>query len=218
VARRADGRPIDAIVRDDIRAPLGGIDLYLRLPDTVESRLAVLEADPAPANPPALPPPDALLWRALPPSLHPLERTYSRPDVRHAVLPNGGGVMSARGLAHFYSALAGAGPGQQLLLSTERLRLVTTLQTEEVDRVIGVPVRKALGYWLGGPLSPMGNRVTAFGHPGYGGSIGFADPEHRFAFALVKNRMTANAPGEGTADRVASAVRAALGIPEHTSP
>jgi len=214
VARRADGRPIGAIVREDLCAPLGLTDLYLGLPDDVAPRVAVLESDPAPATPSPLPPPDALIWRALPPALHPLERTYSRPDVRRAVLPNGGAITTARALAHLYAALAGAAPTGVCLLPPERLRLATALHTEEVDRVIGVPVRKALGYWLGGPGSPMGNRASAFGHGGYGGSIGFADPAHRFAFGLVKNRMTASPPGEGTADRVARAVRGALGIPE----
>ncbi|CAA9309289.1 MAG: hypothetical protein AVDCRST_MAG40-870, partial [uncultured Gemmatimonadaceae bacterium] len=109
-------------MRDDLCAPLGITDLHLRLPDDAAPRVAALESDPAPANPPAPPPPDALLWRALPPALHPLERTYSRADVRRAVLPNGGGIMSARALAHLYAALAGAAPGGDHLLPPERLR------------------------------------------------------------------------------------------------
>ncbi len=60
----------------------------------------------------------------------------------------------------------------------------------------------------------MGGRPTAFGHPGIGGAIGFADPEYRFAFALTKNRLTGATPEEGVATRAARAVRAALGIPE----
>jgi CubicO group peptidase (beta-lactamase class C family) len=60
----------------------------------------------------------------------------------------------------------------------------------------------------------MGDRASAFGNPGYGGAIGFADPAHRFAFALTKNRMVASPPGESTANRVATATRRALGIPE----
>jgi hypothetical protein len=41
----------------------------------------------------------------------------------------------------------------------------------------------------------------------------FADPEYRFAFALTKNRL-AFTPEQSTMNRVASAVRAALSIPE----
>jgi CubicO group peptidase (beta-lactamase class C family) len=36
---------------------------------------------------------------------------------------------------------------------------------------------------MGSPLSP-----TSFGHGGYGGSFGFADPEHNVAFCFTRNR------------------------------
>jgi CubicO group peptidase (beta-lactamase class C family) len=77
-----------------------------------------------------------------------------------------------------------------------------------------MPLRKALGYFLGRPTSPMSERVSVFGHDGYGGAIGFADPEYGLAFALTKNRLAASAPGEGTTETVAAAVRRVLGIPE----
>ena len=82
------------------------------------------------------------------------------------------------------------------------------------DLVLGRPIPKGLGYMLGGGLSPMGGRQSAFGHPGMGGAIGFADPEYRFALALCKNRMTPTLRGHSAANRVARAVREALGIPE----
>jgi CubicO group peptidase (beta-lactamase class C family) len=75
-------------------------------------------------------------------------------------------------------------------------------------------VRRALGYMLGTPNSTMGDRVTAFGHAGYGGSIGFADPEYGLTFALTKNRLAFGLPGATTVDNVARTVREALGIPE----
>ena len=160
------------------------------------------------------PPPDALILRAIPPSLQPLADFINRPDVRRASIPGGGGIMTAQSVARHYAALAGGTTAVPQLLDTERLHLATELQTDAVDLVSGTAARKALGYALGGPLSPMGDRATAFGHSGAGGSIGFADPEYRFAFALVKNRMVTSAPGEGTANRVAAAALAALGIPE----
>jgi CubicO group peptidase (beta-lactamase class C family) len=60
----------------------------------------------------------------------------------------------------------------------------------------------------------MSARITAFGHAGYGGSLGFADPEYRFAFALTKNRLAFTLPEQSTVNTVANTVRAALGIPE----
>ena len=213
VARRVDGRAFAQIVREEICAPLGIINLYFGIPDEVEARVALMEIDPHAEPPPPLPA-DALMLRAVPPSLQPVAHFANRPDVRRASIPGGGGIMNARALARHYAALAGDLPDASQLLATERLRLATTLQTDAMDLVLGVAGRRALGYSLGGPLSPMGDRATAFGHSGAGGSIGFADPAYRFAFGLTKNRMVANTPGEGTTNCVAAAVRAALDIPE----
>lgn len=212
VARRADGRPFARIVREEICAPLGIADLFLGIPDDAEPRIAPMEVDPH-AEPLAIPP-DALILRAIPPSIQPLADFANRPDVRRASIPGGGGITTARAVALHYAALAGAAPGGAALLPPERVRIATTLQTEETDLALGIAARKALGYWLGGPLSPLGDRATAFGHSGAGGSIGFGDPDYRFAFGLAKNRMITSLPGESTANRVAAVARAALGIPE----
>ena len=212
VVRRVHSRPIAQVVQEEICRPLGIDSLFFGIPDAVEPRVAALENGPAPETPPL---PDSLRLRALPPAVTPSRRVYNRPDVRRASIPGAGGIMNARALAGHYAALAGADPAGMSLLSPERLKLATTLQTQEVDLAIGEPVRKGLGYFLGGPLSAMGDRITAFGHPGAGGSIGFADPEHRFAFALTKNRLIwTDPPGETAACLVAREVRAALGIPE----
>jgi len=100
----------------------------------------------------------------------------------------------------------------QRLLSPERLRQATALQTSEPDAVIGMPMNKALGYMLGGEWSPMGTSPSEFGHPGSGGSIGFADPRHRFAFALTKTRLVTAMPGQDAAYLVAEATRTAVGL------
>ena len=122
--------------------------------------------------------------------------------------------MNARSLARLYAMLACGGEWEgQRLLSEERLRQATALQTSEPDAVIGLPMNKALGYMLGGEWSPMGP-AAAFGHPGSGGSIGFADPRHRFAFALTKTRLVSAMPGQDAAYLVAEATRSALGLSE----
>jgi CubicO group peptidase (beta-lactamase class C family) len=212
VARRIDGRPFAQIVREDICAPLGIADLYLGIPDAVEPRVAPMEDDPHPAPAPEIPP-DALINRAIPPSVLPLSALANRPDFRRSSVPASSGIMNARAIARHYAALVGGVDGVQLLPAA-RVREATILQTDQTDAVLGAPIRKGLGYFLGGPLSAMSERVAAFGAPGAGGSLGFADPEYRLAFGLAKNRMVTSPPGESTANRVASALRAALGIPE----
>lgn len=210
VARRVDGRPVAEIVAAEIARPLG-IEFYLGVPAAVEARIAWLEEVPVAAD---APPPSPLSLRAIPPSIRPLGDHFNSPALRRASIPAGGGITNARAIARHYAALVGSVAGVRLL-SADRVALATALQTEAEDVVLGRAQTKGLGYFLGGPLSAMGERATAFGHPGYGGSIGFADPEHHFAFGLAKTRMVASPPGEGAALLVARTIRAALGIPEY---
>lgn len=122
--------------------------------------------------------------------------------------------MNARSLARFYAALADAHPAGQRLLSAEGIQVATALQSADIDQVMGGPRNRALGYHLGEPLSPMGAGLSAFGHDGAGGSIGFADPQHRFAFGLAKTRMVFAPPEEEAAYLVAREIRRVVGIPE----
>ena len=59
------------------------------------------------------------------------------------------------------------------------------------DLVIERPSRFGLGFQLPQESRPIGPNPGSFGHFGYGGSLGFADPEAGIAFAYLMNR-----PGE----------------------
>lgn len=198
VARRVDGRPFEQIVAEEIAAPLGITALSFGIPDEAEARVAPLEKDAANTDP------------GVDQTLH----VFNKPKIRQAVIPAGGGIGNARSLARHYAALVGDGVDGVRILPPERVRIATALQVEGRDTILNVPTRKGLGYFLGRSTSPMSERVAVFGHAGHGGSIGFADPDYRFAFALTKNRLLFPAPGEGTANKVADAARAALGIPD----
>jgi CubicO group peptidase (beta-lactamase class C family) len=50
----------------------------------------------------------------------------------------------------------------------------------------------------------------SFGHPGRGGSLGFADPEHRIAFGYVTNHIIEDAPNDVRATSLVDAVRKSL--------
>ena len=145
VAQRVDGRPFATIVQDDICRPLGIDSLFVGIPDAVEPRVARMEQGSS-AMP--LPPPDALIWRAIPGYDH-LHETANEPGFRRAVFPAGNGIMNARAVARFYSALACGEPDGVWLLSPERIQIATALQTADVNLVLGVPAPKALGYSLG---------------------------------------------------------------------
>ena len=121
---------------------------------------------------------------ARPPSLANIRRW------REAEIPSSNGHASARGLARLYTVLALGGEVDGLrLLSEPAVELAGREQVHAKDVIIGMPVRRTLGYMLpdGGPADPR--PLTAFGHPGMGGSLGFADPARRLAVGYVMNRM-----------------------------
>ncbi len=215
VIRRADGRPINQFVQEEICGPLGLDGIHLGIDDATEPRVATLVDGPRPADAPAAPP-DALIARAIPPAVGILAEPYNNPVVRRAALPAHGGLMNARSLARLYAALAAGGElDGARILPADRVRTATRLQTDDLDLAIQQPVRKALGYFQSGAISAMGPRMTAFGHPGAGGAIGFADPEHEFAFALTKSSLVAGAePGASAAEVVGALVRRELGFPD----
>jgi CubicO group peptidase (beta-lactamase class C family) len=68
--------------------------------------------------------------------------------------------------------------------------------------------RFALGFFVPSAERPLiGPR--SFGHPGRGGSIGFADPDARVGFGYVMNRFSSD-PRDPRAANLASAVRNSL--------
>ena len=62
-----------------------------------------------------------------------------------------------------------------------------------------MPVRArrafGLGYMTSSLFSPFGG-TGSFGHPGAGGSVGFADPDNQIAVGYVMNRMMQNLSGD----------------------
>jgi CubicO group peptidase (beta-lactamase class C family) len=109
---------------------------------------------------------------------------------REAEIPSSNGHASARGLARLYNVFAlGGQVGEVRLLSAASVERAGQEQIHMKDVVIGMPVRRSLGYMLPDPGDPR--PPSAFGHPGMGGSAGFADPHNRLAMGYVMNRMAA---------------------------
>ncbi len=74
------------------------------------------------------------------------------------------------------------------LLSPATVARARRVESDGPDRVIGMPMQFGLGFALG-PSLPPSCGPTAFGHPGAGGSLGFADPDARIGFGYVMNQM-----------------------------
>ncbi len=112
---------------------------------------------------------------------------------RRAEIPAINGHGTAAALARIYGALACGGEldGVRLLAPDSVLRMHAE-EARGLDPLLGVPVRVGLGYLLSQPGVPgyaFGPNEGAFGHPGAGGSLGFADPSARLGFGYVTNRM-----------------------------
>ncbi len=189
VARRATGKPISELLREEVASPLGVADeIYFGMPESEHHRLARLEDAEGSAEMMSGMPPDLPMLRAAPMSLFPTAQLGNRPDILSADIP-AGGKTSARAIARMYAALLDEVDGVRLI-SPERLAEVTALSTSGNDEVFGMPTSWGLGYAIGLPGSSAQVTPTAFGVGGMGGSFAFGDTATGLAFALTKNRLT----------------------------
>lgn len=179
VARRISGHSVQTLLRDEICAPLNINDMYMGIPDEVESRVASLEEPgwqlPTVDNP------------VIPNWIGSLSAWMNRPDARRACLPASNAIMSAAAIARHYAALLPGGVDGIELLSPQRVITATQMQRPALAQNEDYPKYWGLGYQLGAAGSIYGDTSRAFGHAGYGGSIGFADPVLGLALGLTKN-------------------------------
>jgi CubicO group peptidase (beta-lactamase class C family) len=221
VVRRASGRPLGTYFREEIAGPLG-LDMHMGLPEEHESRVAPT----IPADPPGPGDPVPSLYVAAftdPTSIQALMLANSggymtvpgESDSRAAhtaVMGAVGAITNGRGLAGMYRPLALGGGG---LVSAERVAVMGAVSAATaVDAVLLVPTRWSLGFTKTGdnrhlPLADReGMLLTeeAFGHPGMGGSLGFADPRARVSFGYTMNRqgtgLGVNERGQSLVDAV----------------
>lgn len=212
IVRRVAGRTLAQFAREELCQPLGISDFYLGIPDAVEARVATLRQE---VDPLATADPTAPALQVTPPHVT-NAGVVNRPDFRRAAVPGGGGIMNARAIARHYALLAGHGAVNGMrLLSLERVDQMRTAQTAGLAGFFGGVASFGLGYGLGGAPAvgadlAMGS-TGSFGHGGYGGSLGFADPERRLSFGLTKNLMKeVSEPSQTTAYKVAAVIRDAV--------
>ncbi|EKM97697.1 carboxylesterase [Stutzerimonas degradans] len=193
VIRRVDGSEPGAAIVARTATPLG-LDFHIGLDDEEFHRVAyltraknefgdaaaqrlfkVLMSDPA-----------SLSARAFnnPPSIM---NSGNKPEWRRMAQPAANGHGNARSLAGFYSGLL-----LGRLLDTAVLDEMRREHSAGEDLTLLSQTRFGLGCWLDQPevanaTFAMGPR--AFGHPGAGGSIGFADPDRDLAFGFATNTL-----------------------------
>lgn len=131
----------------------------------------------------------------------------NNPDTLARGYASMGGVGSARALAAFFAMLANGGWWRgHKLVSEWILQALQTTYTQQEDAVLCTPMAFGAGM-MRDPRDNFGEKIrrlfgsseSAFGHPGAGGSLAFADPERGFSFAYVMNQMELGAlPNEKT--------------------
>nr|WP_294973200.1 serine hydrolase domain-containing protein [uncultured Pseudomonas sp.] len=193
VIRRVDGREPGAAIIARTAEPLG-LDFHIGLDDAEFHRVAHIARGKGSLGDAAaqrllktmMTEPAALSTRAFtnPPSV--LTST-NKPEWRRMSQPAANGHGNARSLAGFYSGLL-----QGRLLDDALLAELTREHAVGEDRTLLTCTRFGLGCMLDQPsvanaTYSLGPRV--FGHPGAGGSIGFADPERGLAFGFVTNTL-----------------------------
>jgi CubicO group peptidase (beta-lactamase class C family) len=214
IVQAATGRHIKDVIREEIAEPLGMADeMFVGIPDGVEDRLVTLDTS-AQGRTDGPIPPEHPMFDAMPPDMWP---HFNSMEVRKACVPSGNGHFTARAVAKMYAALANGGEvGGVRLVSPERIKHMQRLMTAEPDRVIVGAIRKSIGYFMGGDRdgipNAMGPRESAFGHPGAGGALAFADPEAGLAIAVIHNKMANEGPGQGTTLETCNLIRREMGV------
>lgn len=106
---------------------------------------------------------------------------------RNALIPAANGHFSARDLARVYGDLACEAPQ---LLPRDAVAAAAVEQSRGQDAILQTEVAFGSGFILSGNAQDLHfGSDSGFGHPGAGGSIGFADPAEGLGFGYVTSRM-----------------------------
>ncbi len=222
ITRRAtNGSTLKNYWRQNIALP-AGLDFWIG----VDDQLAGEVADSLPPAAMRIPAEEKDFFAALadPSSLTSLAFRSPSGDIRPRSMntvrartfgfPALGGIGTASAMARFYAILLAGGEmdGRRILPAAVCEALATRLSQSD-DQVLRMPTAFSAGAMLDPVHAPTGRKlretfgpvVAAFGHPGAGGCLAFADPLNRLAFAYCMNQMDT---GVMPSTRAASLVRA----------
>ncbi|MCX6530223.1 MAG: serine hydrolase, partial [Actinobacteria bacterium] len=124
------------------------------------------------------------------------EGLMNRSDVLRAEIPAANGVTNARSLAAMYAALQHPVNGVQLLSGAMRdAAFVVQTPKNEPDTCLIGPTSFAMGYMTASDFTPYAGQGSC-GHPGFGGSVAFLQPQRELAFGYVMNKLANNIVGD----------------------
>ena len=222
--RRAVGASLGEYIQSELAGPLGA-DFSLGLPHTEYHRVApmIMPTDPlfggkslanhAMENKPAAPVTLMMTNNG--------GYDCNDPSYWNVEIASANSMSNAKGLATIYSAVANG----ELLAPDTIARMGRTSMASYLDATLLMPMRFGLGF-----MKTIDNRShaklvdctlllseEAFGHVGFGGSIGFADPHARLGFGYTMNRMGAGVMVGERAQLLIDATYRALGYTSNAS-
>jgi CubicO group peptidase (beta-lactamase class C family) len=197
--RRIAGKRLAQYWGETFAEPLG-LDIWIGLPPEEQVRIATIYAakaggEQAPAE----------FYRELATPGTLVRKTFGSPAGLHSVaamnsaenraleIISFSGIGSASSLAKFYGMLGNGGEMDgHRYFKPETIAQMTTTLASGMDRILQIPTSFSAGFMQDPPDAQpriFGPSVSAFGHPGAGGSNAFADPENGIGFAYVMNQM-----------------------------
>jgi CubicO group peptidase (beta-lactamase class C family) len=205
---RISGSRFGDFVRNRIATPLGLPDLRIGLAPALQPRMADVKwvGEPAAAE-------EYKKLGVTPPRANmgsineAVVLEMNDPEVRASDHPAGGLMTTAGDLALFYQALLNdccAYDGGRIWSSAALQEARRIRSGDLIDPARGMTANRALGIVIAGGdgkanLRGFGrtNSPEAFGHPGFGGQIGWADPATGISFAYFTNGFDRNDLREG---------------------
>jgi CubicO group peptidase (beta-lactamase class C family) len=203
LARRVTGLGMADLVQSELAEPLETDGLCIGMPADGLRRFA----PPIGRTPPVRPTPRlfaSMSARAMP-TLRRVELTRRflealyvpyfdqlltgpSPLVLNTEMPSVNGLFSAHALAKLYAIIANDGEVDRVrYLSPATVCALSKIQTRAHDAVIGMRMNWRMGYHRVGAQGYRGD--SAFGHYGFGGSGGWADPATGLSFGFVTNEL-----------------------------
>ncbi|WP_433678012.1 serine hydrolase domain-containing protein [Nocardia sp. CA-119907] len=189
IVRRVTGSSVAEYWRSNFAEPLG-LESWFGVPDSVLDRVATvftpsgrLDAmdihgdDPRESarlgNPPLFI--DPLPWNI--------------PALQVASIPGAGAISSARSMARFYASMIDRSTAPDGVWSPNTADLAATSRARGFDVFDGTEYSFSVGFQTPSRGTSFGPESSAFGHPGAGGSIHGAWPQHNAGFSFVVNEL-----------------------------
>ncbi len=194
VCRAVTGMGMRDLVRQEVARPLNTDGVHLGRPPvgsptTVAQILAPQSTRPTPVFDYFAPKVAGLTFSGAIGSMYfPGVKSLVQGDIPflEGEVPAANGVVTSRGLARMYAAIANGGmiDGEQFLSPEMAAGLVGKPKVwPDLNLVVPMP------FHLGYHESPIPGLLKGFGHIGLGGTLGWADPATGSAFAFVHNRL-----------------------------